>query len=459
MQTESLDIDQVTPAWDFTVPKGPREPLTYLAVLILIPLMFGLPFGKFIDAVLGGISLQKALVPIAITGAILFGSERFRVHPSSLIVAALAIWCSISLLLSSTFIPIWISLIGYFALANIVCNGLCSFRELDLMLKAYLVGIALVAVAAAFALMQIYDVGVLFGNPMAPLQWYGLPSLEGTEANTTSFSTYFAIALPLAAREFMLARKVMWKFGLAFLIVLFTVELMLTFGRSSMFGAILGSALTVYFASEARLRLRVLMIGVPGILFSIMVVAAVSFELFSGAELDAIQKGLNAVEKIKDYSSNVHGSVLRAAIELVITSPPWGVGYGNVEAAIGRLSGFELNTHNMFLGVAAEYGIPALALFLWFIIQCVTSVTLALRSETDRRRRSGYGVVLAIVSALLLDGMFHENYINSQFWTFLSIALACHSLAWKDRMVLSIVRLKPLSLGDPQLMKNTVKAT
>ena len=67
----------------------------------------------------------------------------------------------------------------------------------------------------------------------------------------------------------------------------------------------------------------------------------------------------------------------------------------------------------MPLQIAAERGLPALAIWLWFIVTLLARLRPATRDDGDARRCAT--AALAVVVAMLAAGMFEYNFGDSEF--------------------------------------------
>ena len=68
--------------------------------------------------------------------------------------------------------------------------------------------------------------------------------------------------------------------------------------------------------------------------------------------------------------------------------------------------------HNVPVQIAAERGLPALAVWLWFIVGLVVALAKQLR---DTRVRFLAAAGLAAVVSMLAAGMFEYNFGDSEF--------------------------------------------
>jgi O-antigen ligase len=67
--------------------------------------------------------------------------------------------------------------------------------------------------------------------------------------------------------------------------------------------------------------------------------------------------------------------------------------------------------HNVPLQIAAERGLPALALWLWFIVRMVRDFVRRRRGATASLAAAG----LAAIAAMLAAGQFEYNFGDSEF--------------------------------------------
>jgi len=68
--------------------------------------------------------------------------------------------------------------------------------------------------------------------------------------------------------------------------------------------------------------------------------------------------------------------------------------------------------HNVPLQIAAERGLPALAIWLWFIVVLIQDLSRKTRSSSLRSLPTA---ALASVVAMLAAGMFEYNFGDSEF--------------------------------------------
>ena len=77
-----------------------------------------------------------------------------------------------------------------------------------------------------------------------------------------------------------------------------------------------------------------------------------------------------------------------------------------------EVEGSTVHLHNVPLQIAAERGLPALAIWVWFIVAVVRGLLQKLRASPHRALAAGG---LAAVAGMLAAGMFEYNFGDSEF--------------------------------------------
>jgi len=110
-----------------------------------------------------------------------------------------------------------------------------------------------------------------------------------------------------------------------------------------------------------------------------------------------------------------------------IEQSPW-LGIGPMHYA-HHPTGDAAHPHNIYLQIAAEWGIPMLVALLWLFAWLIRRLAMAVRRCAEPRERNcGIGLVLAGV-AIAVDGLFSGNFVMpvSQVWIAFAVGWA---LAW-----------------------------
>ncbi|MBZ5559546.1 MAG: O-antigen ligase family protein [Acidobacteriia bacterium] len=149
-------------------------------------------------------------------------------------------------------------------------------------------------------------------------------------------------------------------------------------------------------------------------LFAILpVVAAIFFAVAPGL----VMQRFNSIFDKKDPSTMDRVAMLHVGERMVQAHPLTGVGANMVQRLYAEYRGPDAvnkvnpHLHNNVLQIAAERGLPAVAIWIWFIV--------ALARDLWKRFRSGEHTFLAAaglatVAALLTGGLFEYNFGDSE---------------------------------------------
>ena len=94
--------------------------------------------------------------------------------------------------------------------------------------------------------------------------------------------------------------------------------------------------------------------------------------------------------------------------------------------------------HNVPLQIAAERGLPALAIWLWFIVALFVAAFRLFRSQTDRVPPAG---ALAAIAAMLAAGLFEYNFGDSEFLMLFLVLVTLPFAAARDADAAATARL------------------
>jgi putative inorganic carbon (HCO3(-)) transporter len=176
---------------------------------------------------------------------------------------------------------------------------------------------------------------------------------------------------------------------------------MLTFTRSAAVGACAAAALLL---SLKDFRL-------------VAVVPIVTALLFALAPAD-ISRRLVSTFDLKDATSLDRFAMLREGARMIRAHPLVGVGPKMVQVRYaeyrdaGAVNEMNPHLHNVPVQIAAERGLPALGVWLWFLVVLVRDLVWRLRDEHTRVLAAAG---LAAVAAMLAAGLFEYNFGDSEF--------------------------------------------
>jgi putative inorganic carbon (HCO3(-)) transporter len=138
---------------------------------------------------------------------------------------------------------------------------------------------------------------------------------------------------------------------------------------------------------------------------------------------------------LNDPTSRDRVAMLEAGVNIVRDYPLFGVGpemvgrvYPDYRVATA-VQEHNMHLHNVPMQIAAERGLPALAMWLWF----VGSAIAGLKQLVDRsRHRVLVATALAAVAAMLTAGLFEYNFGDSEFLMLFLILLTLPFAADRD---------------------------
>jgi len=250
----------------------------------------------------------------------------------------------------------------------------------------------LVTCGALSAAFGIFQYGILHYDQLGQ-------RARGTLGHYMTFSGELMLVLTAAlARVLFGARERLWA-GLV--IPALTVAVVFSFGRSALVGICAATAL-LFLLKDFRL-------------LALLPVAAALLFVFAPAQVN--QRVLSMFD-MQDATVRDRFAMVREGSRMIAAYPVFGVGPNMVEPRYaefrdaGAVEAVNPHLHNVPIQIAAERGLPALAIWLWFI------VVLA-RDLVAEYRRAPYPFLaaggLAAVVAMLAAGLFEYNFGDSEF--------------------------------------------
>ena len=180
-----------------------------------------------------------------------------------------------------------------------------------------------------------------------------------------------------------------------------SVALVVTLTRSAWIGACAGAGLLLVLRDRRLLWLAP--VAAAALLF--VAPAQVTDRIYSTFDL-------------QDPTNRDRLAMVTAGAGMVRDHPLTGVGPGLVEVAYAdyrpenAVNETNPHLHNVPLQIAAERGLPALALWGWFIAAVVRDLTRRLREPASRAPAAAG---LAAIAAMLAAGLFEYNFGDSEF--------------------------------------------
>ncbi len=193
--------------------------------------------------------------------------------------------------------------------------------------------------------------------------------------------------------------------------VLLVAGLMNSHVRSVLVAALLSTTLVLFLSSKRKLR-------------SLAIGAVLSSALVAAMWGPLSQRALKVGAELE-----IRAEIFLSALNVMMTSPWFGVGHGHYRAAVEPfatpdLAGARLNSaHNLYLMVGAEAGVVGVIGFAMAIAVALGAATRALKGAGTQDR-----VVWAVILTFLLSGVFHFSLHHASggllFWLAVGVAIA-----------------------------------
>jgi len=250
----------------------------------------------------------------------------------------------------------------------------------------------IITVGAASALLGILQYGVLHYDNLG----------QRPQGALTHYMTYsgalMLVTTTAAARIIFGSRDRLWP---ALVMPALVVALALTFTRNAWIGACFATGL-LFILKDFRLTALL-----PAVLVVLFVVAP-----------DGLVNRLTSTFNAQDPANQDRFAMIEIGARIVADRPLTGVGPNMVPRVYAQyrpdyaVNAMNPHLHNVPLQIAAERGLPALGVWLWFI----GAVTLALiRMFRQRTERVMAATALAATAGMLAAGLFEYNFGDSEF--------------------------------------------
>jgi O-antigen ligase len=256
---------------------------------------------------------------------------------------------------------------------------------------------------------RIVDVAISFGGGAALIgivQFliFGYDNLDQRPVGTLShYMTYSGVLMLVVcaavARLLFSPRPAAWP---AVAVPALLVALYFTLTRNAWLGT--GAAIALLFA----LRNWKLLLALP-------VAAAIAFIVAPGQ----IQARITSIGDTSDPANRDRLAMLTMGRAMIADHPIFGVGPEMVEVAYPQyrvdwaVNPTNPHLHNVPMQIAAERGLPALAVWLWFIVVAARDLLRLVRAGGTTRPLAAGG--LAAIVAMLVAGFFEYNFGDSEF--------------------------------------------
>jgi O-antigen ligase len=258
--------------------------------------------------------------------------------------------------------------------------------------RAALVIDVIVSVGAASAAYGIIQYGLLHYDNLGRRP-------EGAMSHYMTYSGLLMLVICAAASRLIFGRR--GRTWPALVMPALIVALALTLGRSAWIGASVAIALLLAL-KDVRLT----------ILLPIFI--ALLFAIAPGL----VTKRVMSIFDVQEPTNQDRLAMIEIGARIVHDHPLTGVGPNMIprvyeqyrpDYAINKINP---HLHNVPLQIAAERGLPALAVWLWFIVALFVALFRLFRSPLDTVPPAA---ALAAVAAMLAAGLFEYNFGDSEF--------------------------------------------
>jgi O-antigen ligase len=133
---------------------------------------------------------------------------------------------------------------------------------------------------------------------------------------------------------------------------------------------------------------------------------------------DNVTNRMMSMFDLRDPSNQDRLAMLEVGQGIVRDHPLTGVGPAMVQRVYPQyrpayaVQPVNPHLHNVPVQIAAERGLPALAVFLWFVVSLGVALVRLVRRSADRLLPAAS---LAVLAAMLAAGLFEYNFGDSEF--------------------------------------------
>jgi O-antigen ligase len=250
----------------------------------------------------------------------------------------------------------------------------------------------IVSFAAASAIVGIVQFGVLHYDNLGR-------RAQGTLGHYMTYSGLLMLVIGTALARVLFGRNDrMWS---ALVIPALAVAVAFSFARNAGVGACAAAALLLFLKDRRLLAL-------------LPIVAAVFVVLAP----TAITNRYASIFSLKNPTNRDRVAMLREGALMIKAHPLVGIGPNMVQPLYAQyrvpeaVNPVNPHLHNVPIQIAAERGLPALAVWLWFIVGLFVALW---KRQRDPSQRFLATVGLSAVVSMLAAGMFEYNFGDSEF--------------------------------------------
>src|SRR5258705_9871736 len=283
--------------------------------------------------------------------------------------------------------------------------------------RAALVIDVIVSVGAASAAFGIIQYGLLHYDNLGRRP-------EGAMSHYMTYSGLLMLVICAAAARLIFGRRGrMWP---ALVMPALVVALALTLGRSAWIGASVAIALLLALKD---VKLTILL----------PVFIAILFAVAPGT----VTRRVMSIFDAQEPTNQDRLAMIEIGARIVHDHPLTGVGPNMIPRVYDQyrpdyaINKVNPHLHNVPLQIAAERGLPALAVWLWFVFSLFGAQVRLFRSQTDKVPAAA---ALAAVAAMLAAGLFEYNFGDSEFLMLFLVLVTLPFAAARDEHATAAAR-------------------
>ena len=266
--------------------------------------------------------------------------------------------------------------------------------------RALTVTTIIISIGAASAIVGIVQYGILEYDHLG----------RRPQGALTHYMTYsgllMVVSVVATARVLFHAKDRTWS---ALVMPALLVALALTLTRSAWVGTCVGLSLLLVLKD-----------------FRLLAALPVLAALFFGLAPPQVTDRLYSTFDLQDPTNRDRLAMARTGVRMIQDYPLTGVGPNMVQEVYAdyrdanAVQSTNPHLHNVPMQIAAERGLPALALWLWFVLSVVVSSFRRLQTTTYKSLPAGG---LAALAAMLAAGLFEYNFGDSEFLMMLLVII------------------------------------
>ncbi len=266
--------------------------------------------------------------------------------------------------------------------------------------RALTVTTIIISIGAASAIVGIVQYGILEYDHLGRRP-------QGTLTHYMTYSGLLMVVSAVAtARVLFHTKDRTWP---ALVMPALLVALALTLTRSAWVGTCVGLSLLLVLKD-----------------FRLLAALPVLAALFFGFAPPQVTDRLYSTFDLQDPTNRDRLAMARTGVRMIQDNPLTGVGPNMVKEVYAdyrdadAVQSTNPHLHNVPMQIAAERGLPALALWLWFVISVVVNSFRRLQTTTYKSLPAGG---LAALAAMLAAGLFEYNFGDSEFLMMLLVVI------------------------------------